>query len=488
MSRPAFIASLAALSLTACAVGPDYERPSAPVPQQYKELQGWKVAQPQDAKDRGPWWSVFADPTLDDLEKQVDISNQNIQAAAAAYLVTTAQVREARASLFPTLDLGVTGNRQGSNHTVTTNVGNNKVSSIGVSNSYEADINSSWDLDIWGKARRGEESAVANAQANAALLASARLSAQASLAVDYFSLRAADQLQKLLDDTVAAYQRSLSITQNQYSVGVASRLDVITAQTQLDTAESAAANVGVQRAIYEHAIAVLIGKAPADFSLPPADLTAAVPEVPVSLPSELLERRPDIAVSERQMAAANAEIGVEKASYYPDISLTGLLGFTNDAFAHLVSQSHRIWSLGAAADENLFAGGGQVAAVSAAEATYDENVADYRQSVLTAFQGVEDQLATLRILGKQAAIQDEAVKDATQAASIALNQYRAGTVAYTAVVTAQATQLSTEQQALNLQQSRLVATVTLIEDLGGGWSADQLPTASDVKDDRPSHP
>ena len=488
-SRHASLAALITLALAACAVGPNYKRPTAPESQGYKELQGWKPSEPKDDADRGPWWSIYKDPVLDDLEKQIDISNQNIAAAAAAYLQASALANEAGAAFYPTLTVGLAGTRQGGNHGVSSSVGGSTVTPTGSGpqNSYNLQASSSWDLDLWGKIRRQHESAIASAQASAAELASARLSAQASLAADYFSLRAADELQVFLDKTVEGFKRSLTITQNQYSVGVASRLDVITAQTQLDTAESQAVNVGVQRATLEHAIAVLIGKAPSDFTLPPGDLTTVVPDVPVTLPSALLERRPDIAAAERQMAASNAQIGVEKAGYYPDINFSGLLGYVGSAFGKLVTAPNRVWSLGADANENLFNGGATHAAVSAAEAAYDESVANYRQSVLTAFQGVEDQLATLRILGQQAVVQDEATQDADKAAEIAMNQYRAGTVAYTTVVTAQATALSSHQTALSLQQQRLVASVTLIEDLGGGWSDAELPTSGDVGDGKATH-
>ncbi len=487
MIRNALLAGSITLALAACAVGPDYKRPAAPESKGFKELQGWKQSQPKDDTDRGPWWAVYADPELDTLEKQIDISNQNIQAAAAAYLQASALANEAGAALFPSVSLGLSGTRQGGAGNATTGIGTGTTPGTAPRNSYELQGSASWDLDIWGKIRRQKESAVASAQASAAELASARLSAQASLAVDYFSLRAADQLQQLLDATVAGYKRSLTITQNQYSVGVASRLDVITAQTQLDSAESADVNVGVQRATLEHAIAVLIGKPPSEFTLPAGNLTAVVPDVPVSLPSALLERRPDVAAAERQMAASNAQIGVEKAGYYPDISFSGLLGYVGSAFGKLVTAPNRVWSLGADANENLFNGGATSASVSAADAAYDESVANYRQSVLTAFQGVEDQLATLRILGQQAFVQDAAVKDSTQAATIALNQYRAGTVAYTTVVTAEATQLTSQQTSLTLQQQRLVASVTLIEDLGGGWSDADLPTSGDVGDGKATH-
>ncbi|MGA9854364.1 MAG: efflux transporter outer membrane subunit [Gammaproteobacteria bacterium] len=485
MMRRLLIAGLPTLVLTACMVGPDYQRPSAPVPAAYKELQGWKVSQPQDGVDRGAWWSIYKDPELDTLERQIDISNQNIQAAAAAYLQASALAREARSSLFPSVSLGLGATRQASSQGTsvgtTGGLGNTITrSTSGPQNSFDLSGTASWDLDLWGGIRRSEESAIANAQASAAQLASARLSAQASLATNYFNLRAADQLQQLLDKTVVAYTESLRITQNQYAAGITSRLDVITAQTQLESAQAQAINVGVQRAVYEHAIAVLIGKPPADVSLAPGKLTATVPAVPVSVPSTLLERRPDIATAERQVVAANAQIGVADAAYYPDISLSALLGFVGNPLATLVSTSNRVWSLGAAASENLFNGGETSAAVSAAEAAYDESVANYRQSVLTAFQGVEDQLATVRILEQEAAVQDSAVAAANLAVKISLNQYRAGTVTYTTVVTAQATLLADQQQSLTIQQNRLVASVTLIEDLGGGWTVAQLPTPEDV--------
>lgn len=480
---PGALSALLVLLLAACAVGPDYKRPTAPESKSFKELQGWKVSQPQDNKDRGPWWSIYADPTLDDLEKQIDISNLNIQEAAANYLQASALAQEAGAALYPSLNLGLAGTRgrasTSSNGLLTT--------TPAPTNNYNLQASASWDLDLWGKIRRQKENAVSSAQASAAELASARLSAEAALATDYFNLRAADQLQILLDQTVDGYKRSLTITQNQYTVGVVSRLDVITAQTQLDTAQSEDVNVGVQRATLEHAIAVLIGKAPSEFNLPAGTLTSTVPVVPVMVPSELLERRPDIAVAERQVAAANAEIGVEDAGYYPDLSLSGLLGYVNNAFAKLVSAPDRTWSVGADATENLFNGGATSAAVSAAEAAYDASVANYRLTVLTAFQGVEDQLATLRILAQQATVQDQAVKDSELAAQISMNEYRAGTVAYTTVVTAQATALASEQTDLSLEQQRLVASVTLIEDLGGGWSADELPTSGDVSDSKPTH-
>jgi len=489
MIRRVLSAMLPAVLLAACAVGPDYKRPSAPVPKAYKELAGWKQSEPQDDTDRGPWWSVYQDPVLDDLEKQLTISNLNIQEAAAAYLQASALAQEAGAALYPSLDVGLAGTRQGGSSSAATNVGGNTLTNTnsGPHNSYNLQASASWDIDLWGRIRRQKESAVASAQASAAELASARLSAQAALASDYFNLRAADQLQQLLDQTVDGYKKSLTITQNQYNVGVVSRLDVITAQTQLDAAESEDVNVGVQRATLEHAIAVLLGKAPGDFSLPQGTLAATVPVAPVSLPSELLQRRPDIAAAERQVASANAQIGVEEAGYFPDLSLTGLLGYVNNAFSHLATEPNRVWSLGADATENVFNGGATSGAVSAAEAAYDGSVANYRLTVLTAFQGVEDQLATLRILAQQAVVQDQTVKDSTQAANIAMNQYRAGIVAYTAVVTAQATQLASQQTAVTLEQQRLVASVTLIEDLGGGWSDKELPDSGDVSDSKPSH-
>jgi NodT family efflux transporter outer membrane factor (OMF) lipoprotein len=483
---------LPALLLCAgCAVGPDYAKPEAIVPATYKEVAGfiptgWKLGEPKEGIDRGAWWSVYDDPVLDGLERQVAVSNQTLRQSEAAYREARAVVREARAGLFPTVTLtpGVTRSSSGSGSSSSSS--SLSSSSFGGSSSrtrttYSVEGAASWDPDIWGKIRRTIESDVASAQVSAADLAAATLSAQGTLAIDYFELRAADQLRTLLDDTVAQYQRALEVTQNQYDAGVAARSDVITAQTQLLSARAQAVNAGVQRATLEHAIAVLTGHAPADLTIAPTGLPLAVPVVPVSVPSALLERRPDIAAAERAMQQQNALIGVAVAAYYPDLSLSALYGYSGNPLGSLISASNRLWSLGASAAETIFDGGLRGAQVAAARAAYDGAVANYRQIVLTAFQSVEDQLSTLRILQEQAAIEADAVASARHALDIALNEYRAGTQSYTTVVTAQAILLADQQNALTVQQNRLVASATLIQNLGGGWDSSRIPDAEGLR-------
>ena len=343
-------------------------------------------------------------------------------------------------------------------------------------NEFELFGTATWDIDIWGKIRRTIESDVASAQASEADLAAARLSAQAALATDYIELRIADEQKQLLDRTVEGYKRSLEITENQYHVGVVAKADVITAQTQLGGAQSQQIAIGVTRATLEHAIAVLIGKAPADFSLPPATLGTTVPVMPTGVPSALLERRPDIAGAERRMAAANAQIGVAIAAYFPDLTLTGTYGFASNVVSGLVSAPNNFWSLGAAASETLLDFGARPAQVRQARAAYDATVANYRQTVLTAFQQVEDELAALRILEQQVDVQEQTVRSADLSVQLTLNQYRAGTVAYTSVVTAQAIALGDAQTLLTIRQNRLVASVALIQALGGGWNAASIGT------------
>jgi NodT family efflux transporter outer membrane factor (OMF) lipoprotein len=454
--------------LSACMVGPDYQRPDAPTETAFKEAgPGWTAAEPQDLAARGPWWSIYHDPVLDDLEKQIDVSNQTLRESEAAFRQARALVDEADANLFPTVSVTPTATRSGS------------PSAFGrgrsVSSQYTAEAKASWDLDIWGRIRRTIESDAENAQASAADLAGARLSAQAQLATAYFQLRSTDQLKRLLDDTVDAFSRSLKITQNQYNAGTAAKSDVIQAQTQLQSAQSQAINTGVQRATLEHAIAVLVGKPPSEVSIALATLTDEIPVTPPGVATRLLERRPDIAGAERRMASANAEIGVAIAAFYPDLSLSGSFGYTSNTIGSLFKASNEIWSGGASLAETVFDAGARSAAVEAARATYDQSVATYRQTVLAAFQQVEDQLATLRVLEQQAAVEEETVKSAKLAVQLTLNEYKAGTVVYTSVVTAQATALNEEEALLTIHQNRLVASVTLIQSLGGGWNADQLP-------------
>lgn len=471
-------ALLTAALLAGCAVGPNYHRPSAPVPERFKEAEGWKPAEPREAASGTDWWSVYEDPTLDALEKQIDISNQTLKQSEANWREAVAVVSAARATYFPTIGVTGTGTRSGGPGALQQAVASGAVPA-GTSrpvNQFELEGTASWDLDIWGKIRRTVESDVANAQASEADLAAARLSAQGTLATDYIELRVTDEMKQLLDDTVAAYKRSLLITQNQYNVGVAAKTDVITAETQLEGAESQEINTGVMRATLEHAIAVLVGKPPADFSIASAKFGTVVPVVPTGLPSTLLERRPDVAAAERTMDAMNAQVGVAIAAYFPDLTLSGSYGFLSNVASGLLKAPNSLWSFGGTATDTLIDFGARPAQVREARAAYDAAVASYRQTVLTAFQQVEDELATLRILEQQYAVQDQATKSANLAVDLTLNQYKAGTVAYTAVVTAQAIALTDAQTLLTIRQNRLTASVALIQALGGGWSAASLGT------------
>ena len=466
--------------LSSCMVGPDYHRPAAPVTASFKELPGWKLASPQDASPKGEWWAAFGDPVLDSLERRLDRANQTVAAQAAAYDNARALIDEARAGLFPTLT-GTAGVTRSSG-------GASGGGGSSARTQYSVQGAADWEIDIWGRIRRQVESNVAGAQASAATLANARLSEQALLATDYLDLRVTDALQRVLDETVRNDTESLRITQNQYEAGVAARSDVLTAQTQLDTAQSAAINVGVARAQYEHAVAVLIGQPPAALSLPAIPTVPDVPNIPGLLPSTLLERRPDVAEAERTMRAQNALIGVAVAAYYPAVTLSALFGYAGNPLGSLISSANRVWSLGASASDAIFQGGARTAAVRAARATYDQSVADYRQTVLTAFQQVEDALSTLRILREQSTVQARAVADARHAAQIALNEYRAGTQAYTTVITAQNTLLAAQQTALSIEQNRLSAAVSLIQALGGGWSVYELPSRGSLQRNNPLLP
>ena len=465
--------SLVVLALVAgCTVGPDYKRPDAPTAAAFKEAppEGWKLSQPIDSLPKGAWWTIYHDPTLDQLESQVALSNQNIKSFEAQYRQAQAIVDEARSQEWPTIGatLGATRSRSGSSSSSSS-------SSRGARTQFTGEATASWDLDLWGKIRRQVESDVAASQVSAADLANATLSAEETLANDYFQLRFQDALTQLLTDTVKADEEALRITQNQYTAGTTAPSDVAQAETVLAAARAELIAAGVQRQSFEHAIAVLTGQPPAALTIPPGTLANEVPNVPAGLPSTLLERRPDIAAAERTMAEENALIGVAVAAYYPDVSLSGDYGFIGgNPLGKLFRAANRVWSLGANASETLFDAGERGAAVKAAEATYDKSVADYRQTVLTAFQQVEDELSSLRILEKQAAAEAEAVRAAQRSLDIALNEYRAGTVAYTTVVTAQTALLSDQQSELQVRESRMVASATLVAALGGGWSTDEL--------------
>jgi NodT family efflux transporter outer membrane factor (OMF) lipoprotein len=490
------IITLAASGLVAgCLVGPDYERPAAPTPPRFKEAEGWKLGEPQDTADRGDWWAIYNDPVLDELERAIDISNQNLRAAEAAYRQARAVVAEARAGLFPTLSVTGSGTRSGQGGTrgssFITTAGGAAISTGGggrggSQSTIDLAADASWSVDLWGRIRRTVESDVATAQASAADLANARLSAQAQLATLYFELRAADEQKRLLDAAVDAFTQSLQITRNQYTAGVVGQADVVTAETQVEQTRAQAVAVGVQRANFEHAIATLIGKPPADVAVAPTPLAMAVPVAPPGVPSRLLERRPDIAAAERRMASTNAQIGAAVAAFYPDLTLTASYGFASSGLSKLLRASNSFWSVGSQLAETVFDAGLRSAQVEAARAVYDETVATYRQTVLTGFQQVEDELAALRILAQEAEVQANAVRLARLAERLTLNQYQAGTVAYTAVLTAQTTRLNNEETALAIQQSRLIASVALVQALGGSWSASALPSTDQVEDDLPA--
>ncbi len=467
-------AVIASCGLSSCMVGPNYHKPPAIVPVAYKEAPGWTRAQPSDAMPKGDWWTMYNDPDLNRLEPLVVVSNQTLAADYAAYQQALEIVAETQGGLYPTVGLtgsatrSAQGNGSGSAST-NSGSGSYSFSSGGARTSGTFEGSVDWTPDIWGKIRREVQGYVAAAEVSQADLANATLSAQATLASDYVSLRAADSNISLLQQTVTAYQRSLQITENQYNAGVAAASDVLTARTQLEGAQAQLINAGEVRAQYEHAIAVLTGHAPIDLTLPPGRLMTSIPIVPTGLPSTLLQRRPDIAAAERSMADQNAQIGVAEAAFYPTISLSALGGFSANPINGLFSLSNSLWSLGTSASETLFQGGTRTATVRAAEFGYDQSVATYRQTVLSAFQNVEDDLSNLRILAEQAQSEQAAVTDATQAVQIALNEYEAGTQSYTTVVTAQATLLADQENALTVQQNRLLASIALIQDLGGGW-------------------
>jgi NodT family efflux transporter outer membrane factor (OMF) lipoprotein len=448
--------------LTACAIGPDYKRPPVDTAGSFKESGNWKPTEPADALTRGPWWHIFNDPVLNDLEDQVNISNLTLKAAAAAVEQAQALVAEAQAGYWPTVSAGFSRShsRKGATRPSNANGANGSVN---------------WPLDIWGQVRRSVESNKATEQSQEATLASARLAAQAELAVDYFELRGQDQLQVLLNDIVKADEQALQITENRYRVGVAARADVVTAQTQLLSSQAQQVSVGIQRGTLEHAIAVLVGQQPSAFAVTPTAIRTDVPTVPSGVPSELLERRPDIAEAERKVAAANAEIGVAKGAYFPSISLTGTVEYAaGGALSNLFRVPNQTWSVGPSLTQILFAGGLHRAQVAAARAAWEGTVDDYRQTVLQGFQQVEDELVTLRVLEQQAVVEEKLVQAAREAEKLTLNQYKAGTVPYSSVITAQTTRLQSETSALTVFVDRLSASVTLIEALGGGWSVAQL--------------
>lgn len=504
-------APLSALMLLAgCTVGPRYQPPSTASPASYKELPaadatatasaaasatdtaspGWKQAQPQDDAIRGNWWELFGDPQLNALELKVNVSNQTIAAAFAAFQQARALVSEARSQYYPTLSVApsVTRARQplgasASNAATTGATTAGQVSSNGSTyTEYSLPFDASWTPDLWGRVRDTVRGNIAAAQASAADLANTRLTAQAELAVDYYELRAQDALVALLGATVAAYQQSLTLTQALYETGIDDDEAVAQAQVQLQITQAQATNLAIARAQYEHAIALLVGQPPSTFSIAaePGPLNVALPAVPVSVPSQLLERRPDIAANERLMAQANAQIGVATAAYYPTLSLSAAAGFESQSLSKWLTWPYRFWSLGPTLSETLFDAGLRRATVQQYRAAYDQTVANYRQTVLTAFGQVEDNLAALRILAGESQQQDQAVNSAQRLLDIATERYRLGIDPYLNVITAQTTLLSAQQTAVTLRLQQLTADVQLIEALGGGWDGSQLPASKDV--------
>ena len=462
LRRAQWLAAASALVLLAgCAVSPVYEVPTAAAPQTFKEAAGWQPAAPADTLERGPWWTLFGDAQLNALADSVEVSNQNVAAAIAAYEQARALVREQRASLFPTVNLTGSGTRSGGGGEQQT------------SNSYRAALGASWEPDVWGKLRAGVAGADASAAASAADLAAARLSAQGELATNYFSLRQSDAQIALLNTTIEGYRRVLDITGNRFNSGIAAKSDLLQAQTQLANAQIDLSSQVRQRAQLEHAIAILVGKAPADFSLAAAPWTLIVPEVPLGVPSTLLQRRPDIAAAERRVALANEQIGIARSAYYPSLNLTGSYGSNASRVGDLFNASTSLWSLGVSAAQTLFNAGATTAGVDAAKASHEAAVARYRQTVLSAFGAVEDQLSATRALAEQLDLRRQASNAADQVEQQMLNRYNAGQVAYTDVVNAQVTALSARRQLVQAQADRQTTAVALIQALGGGWQAVQ---------------
>jgi NodT family efflux transporter outer membrane factor (OMF) lipoprotein len=460
---------LCALLLGGCAVGPDYQKPDMPTPAQFKQAQGWTQANPSDAYNRGAWWEVYNDPQLNGLVERLNRSNQTVAQYEAQYRQAQALVRSARGAFFPTVNLTADKTRASQGG------GSSGVSGVGSSirNSYSTQLGVSWEADVWGRLRRGLEADRANAQASLADLASMRLSLQSELVQNYLQLRVIDEQKRLLEATLDAYQRSLNLTQNQYRAGISGRDAVAQAQTQFKSTQADLIDLAWQRAQFENAIAVLMGQAPADFDLAISKDIPILPQIPVQLPSQLLERRPDIAAAERSVMSANANIGVAKAAYYPDLTLSMSGGYSSSTFANWISLPNRFWSLGPQLAMTLFDGGQRAAEVDRTEAFYDQTVAQYRQTVLDGFREVEDYMVQLKVYEDEAGVRAEALAAARESLRLTSNQYKAGLIGYLDVVNVQTTALSNERSVLSVLQSRLIASVQLIAALGGGWNAEQ---------------
>ncbi len=477
---------LGLLLLNGCNVGPRYHTPPVQSPAAYKETDGWKLAQPKDDVLHGKWWELFDDPQLNALEQQVNVSNQNIAGAFASFLQARALVKQARAQYYPTLTTSPSISRSRSSASpaqsgagTATGAGTaiaGTAATGGTFTAYDLPFDASWTPDLWGRVRNTVNSNVAAAQASAADLENTRLTAQAELAVDYYQLRTQDSLKQLLDATVVAYQESLQVNQALYETGIGADEAVAQAEVQLQSTQAQDTNLGIARAQYEHAIALLVGQPASTFSLPVEPLKANPPAIPLGVPSQLLERRPDVAADERLMAQANAQIGIAKAAYYPSLTLSATGGFESSSIANWLTWPSRFWSVGPTLAETLFDAGLRTATVEQFQAAYDQTVASYRQTVLTAFQQVEDNLAALRILSTQTQQQDAAVNAARRYLAIATDRYKLGLDPYLDVITAQTTLLSNQQTAVSLRMQQLTDSVQLIEALGGGWDATQLPS------------
>ena len=464
--------AIAVLQLTGCVVGPKYRPPTVQAPAAYKEVGDWKPAQPNDQNLGGKWWTIFQDPQLNALEDQVNISNQNLKAAEAQFRQARATLRYYRADYYPTVTYGPSATREriSSRRPPATSIFD------GITyNDFVLPFSVSYQADVWGRVRKNVESYREQAQASAADLATVNLSMHADLAVDYFQARSLDAEEQLLNSTVKEYEQALELNENRFAGGIASEVEVEQAKTQLETTRAEAIDVGVLRAQYEHAVAVLIGKPPAEFSLPPLPLTAPPPHVPISLPSELLERRPDIAAAERLVASANAQIGVAKSAYYPLVNLGASGGFESSAITTLLNGPSGLWSIGLSAVGTVFDVGRRRSLNDQARAAYDYQVAAYREGVLTGFQQVEDNLAAVRILENEAKVQNEAVIAAQRSLDLSVTRYKGGVTSYLEVITAQSAALADEVTAVNILGRRMANTVLLIQALGGGWDRSSLP-------------
>jgi NodT family efflux transporter outer membrane factor (OMF) lipoprotein len=468
----AFLVTIAVLQLAGCTVGPKYHPPVFQAPPTYKEVGDWKPAQPNDQNLGGSWWTIFQDPQLDALEAQVNVSNQNLKAAEAQFRQARAALRYSRADYYPTVTAApsATRERTSGRRPPPTSVFD------GITyNDFVLPFSVAYQADVWGRVRKNVESYREQAQASAADLATVNLSMQADLAVDYFQARSLDAEEQLLNSTVKQYEQALELNENRFQGGIASEVEVEQAKTQLQTTRAIAIDVGVARAQYEHAVAILIGKPPAEFSLPPLPLTAPPPHVPISIPSELLERRPDIAAAERRVAAANAQIGVAKSAYYPLVNLSASGGFESSAITTLLNGPSGLWSIGLSAVGTVFDVGRRRALNDQARAAYDFQVAAYRENVLTGFQQVEDNLAAVRILENEAKVQEEAVAAAQRSLDLSVTRYKGGVTSYLEVITAQSAALADEVTAVNILGRRMANTVLLIQALGGGWDRSSLP-------------